>query len=81
MVVVRVLDDLGGSSSRGWGGVVAKSTVVYTRGCVKKSVRVQISSYGRGVFIPSTLAISLAFEDFRCLNSYPFDQGGRFMIG
>ena len=33
--VVRVSDDLGGSSSRGRGGVVAKSAVVHSRWCVK----------------------------------------------
>ena len=33
--VVRVSDDLGGSSSRGRGGVVAKSAVVQNRWCVK----------------------------------------------
>ena len=33
--MVRVSDDLGGSSSRGWGGVVAKSEVVNSRWCVK----------------------------------------------
>ena len=33
--VVSVSDDLGGSSSRGRGGVVAKSAVVHSRWCVK----------------------------------------------
>ena len=33
--MVRVSDDLGGSSSRGWSGVVAKSAVVHSRWCVK----------------------------------------------
>ena len=33
--VVRVSDDLGGSSSRGRGGDVGKSTVVHCRWCVK----------------------------------------------
>ena len=33
--VVRVLDNLGGSSSHGWGGIVAKSAVVHSRWCVK----------------------------------------------
>ena len=33
--VVRVSDDLGGSSSCGWGGIVAKSAVVHSRWCVK----------------------------------------------
>ena len=50
--VVRVSDDLGGSGSRGRGGVAAKSAVVHSRWCVKKSVRVQMSSYGRSVFFP-----------------------------
>ena len=53
--VVRVSDDLGGSSSRERGGVVAKSSAVHSRWCVKKSVRVQMGSYGRSVFFPSTL--------------------------
>ena len=33
--VVRVSDNLGGNSSRGRGGVVAKSAVVRSRWCVK----------------------------------------------
>ena len=33
--VVRVSDDLGGSSSRGRGGIVAKSAVVHSRWCFK----------------------------------------------
>ena len=33
--VVRVSDDLGGSSSHGRVGVVAKSAVVHSRWCVK----------------------------------------------
>ena len=33
--LVRVSDDLGGSSSRGRGGVVAKSAVIHSRWCVK----------------------------------------------
>ena len=33
--VVMVSDDLGGSSSRGRGGVVVKSAVVHSRWCVK----------------------------------------------
>ena len=35
MLVVRVSDNLGGSSSRGQGGVVAKSAVVHSRWCDK----------------------------------------------
>ena len=34
--------------------------------------------------LPSSVGQSDAFEDFRCLSSYPLDQvgsGGRFMIG
>ena len=33
--VVRVSDDLGGSSIRGQGSVVARSAVVHSRWCVK----------------------------------------------
>ena len=43
MRVVRIPDDLGGSSSRGRGGVVARSAVVHSKWRVK-SVRVQMSS-------------------------------------
>ena len=43
----------------------------------QKSVRVQMSSYGCGVFFPSSLVDqSDAFEDFHCLSSYPLDQVG-----
>ena len=48
-----------------------------------------MGSYGGSVFFPSpSVGQSDAFEDFRCLNSYPLDHvgsenflGGRFMIG
>ena len=33
--VVKVSDDLDGSSSRGWGGIVAKSAVIHSKWCVK----------------------------------------------
>ena len=33
--VIRVSDDLGGSSRRRWGGVIAKSAFVHSRWCVK----------------------------------------------
>ena len=62
--VVRISDDLGGSSSRERGGVVVKSAAVHSRWCVKKSVRVQMGSYGRSVFFPSTLVVSLALQIF-----------------
>ena len=43
----------------------------------QKSVRVQISSYGRSALFPSpSVGQFAAFEDFRCLNSYPLDQVG-----
>ena len=42
--MVRESDDLGGSSSRGRGGVVARSVVVPSWWCVKKSVGVPMSS-------------------------------------
>ena len=41
--VVRIPDDLGGSSNRGRGGVVARSAVVHSKWRVK-SVGVQMSS-------------------------------------
>ena len=50
---------------------------MFTAGGVQKSVRVQMSSYGRSVFFlhPSTVQ-SDAFEDFRSLNSNPLNQVG-----
>ena len=42
---------------------------------------VQVSFYGRSVFFPSTLLVSLAFTDLRCLNSYPLDQVGSGKLG
>ena len=89
MRVVRVSDDLGGSSSRGRGGVVAKSAVVYRRWCVKNlfEFRWVLMAVACSSLHPS-IGQSGAFEDFRCLNSYPLDQigsgnflRGRFMIG
>ena len=82
--VVRVSDDLGGSSSRGRGGVVAKSAAIHCRWCVKKSVRVQMGPLGRSVFFPSpSVGQSETFADLRCLNSYPLDQvgSGKFFKG
>ena len=85
---VRVSDDLGGSSSCGWGGVVAKSAVVHSRWCVKNPsefrwVLMAIACSSR----QPSVGRSDAFEDFCCLSSYPLDQvgsgnflGGRFMI-
>ena len=73
--VVRIPDDLGGSSSRGRGGVVAESAVV-TAGDVNRGG----FFYGRSVFYPSNLLVSLLF----CrLNSYPLDQvgSGKFFRG
>ena len=75
--VVRVSDDHGGSSSGGWGGVVAKSAVVHSRWYVK------IPSEFRWVLMAEacssrqpSVGQSEAFEDFRCLNSYPLDKVG-----
>ena len=75
--VVRVSDDLGGSSSRGQAGMVAKSAVVHSRQCVKNPsefrwvlIAVACSSHQPSVGRSDT------FEDFRCLNSYPLDQVG-----
>ena len=76
-MVVRVSDDLGCSSSRGRGGVVAKSAVVRSRWCVKNLSKfrwvlmaVACSS------LQHSVGQSDAFEDFRCLSSYPLDQVG-----
>ena len=75
--VVRVSDDLDGSSSRGRGGVVAKPAAVHSRWCVKKSVRVQMGSDGHSASFPSpSVGQSDAFADFHCINSYPLDQVG-----
>ena len=75
--VVRVSDDLGGNSSHGQGGVVAKSAVVHSRWCVKN-----LSEF-RWVLIamvcsslPPLVGQSPSFEDFCCLSSYPLDQVG-----
>ena len=53
--VVRVSDDLGGSSSRGWGGIVVKSAVVPSRWCVKNPSEFRWVLNSRSVFFPSTL--------------------------
>ena len=82
--VVRVSDDLSGSSSRGRGGVVAKSAVVHSRWCVKN-----LSVFRwvlMAVVCPSfhaSVGQSDAFKDFRCLSSYPLDQvsSGNFLRG
>ena len=75
--VVRVSDDLGGSSSRGWGGVVAKSAVAHSRWCVKNlsEFRLVLMAVACSSLHPSE-GQSDAFEDFRCLSSYPLDQVG-----
>ena len=87
--VVRVSNDLGGSSSHRWGGVVAKSTVVHSRWCVKNpsEFRWVLMAVACSSLKPST-GQSDAFEDFHCLNSYPLVQvgsgnfwWGRFMVG
>ena len=76
--VVRVSDDLGGSSSHGRGGVVAKSAVIHSRWCVKKIC--QSSDEFLMAVACSSLQPSIgqsdAFEDFCCWNSYPLDQVG-----
>ena len=82
--VVRISVDLGGSSSRGWGGVVAKSAVVHSRWCVKNPSEFRLILMA--VAWPSLHAAvgqSDAFEEFRCLNSYPLDQvgSGKFFRG
>ena len=42
-----------------------------------------MSFYGRSVFFPSSLLVSLTFSGFRYLNSYPLDQvgSGKFFRG
>ena len=68
--VVGGPDDLGGSSSSGRGGVVAKSAVV------------TVGDVFRGVFTAVACSILRPvwsvpwFADLRCLNSYPLDQVG-----
>ena len=76
--VVRVSDDLGGSSSRGRGGVVAKSAVVHSRWCVKNPSEFRGVLMAVAWFFPSSLdrPVSGVFEDFGCLSSYPLDQVG-----
>ena len=88
--VVRVWDDLGGSSSCGRGGVVAKSAFVHSRWCVKNltEFRWVLMAVACSSLHPS-VGQSDPFEDFCCLSSYPLDQVGswefflvgRFMIG
>ena len=77
---IRVSDDLGGSSSRGRGAVVAKSAVI-TEGGVSK-IRWILMAVACSTLHPS-IGQSDAFEDFRCLNSYPLDQvgSGKFFRG
>ena len=82
--MVRVSDDLGGSSSRGQGGIVAKSAVV-TAGGVSK-IRQSSDEFLMAVACSShqpSVGRSNAFEDFRCLNSYTLDQvgSGKFFRG
>ena len=87
--VVRVSDDLGGSSSRGWGGVVAKSAVVPSRWCVKNPSEFRwVLMAVAWLSFHASVGQSDAFEDFHCLNSYLLAQGGsgnflggKFMIG
>ena len=68
--VVRVADDLCGSSRCGWGGIVAKSAVV-TAGDVFRGVFMAIACS----ILPPFWSVS-SFADLRCLNSYPLDQAG-----
>ena len=76
--VIRVSDDLGGSSRRGRGGVVAKSTVVHSRWCVKNlsEFRWVLMAVASVFFLSPSIGQSGAFEDFHCLSSYPLDQVG-----
>ena len=68
--VVRIPDDLGGSSSRGRGGVVARSAVV-TAGDMNRGVFMAVACFILRPFWPVS-----SFADLRCLNSYPLDQVG-----
>ena len=75
--LVRVSDNLGGSNSRGWGGVVTKSAVVHSWWCVKnlsefRLILMAVARHSRH----ASVGQSDAFEDFRCLNSYSLDQVG-----
>ena len=87
--VVRVSDDLGGGSSHGQGGIVAKSAVVHSRWCVKNPSEFRWVLMAEACSsLPPSIGQSDVFEDFCCLNSYPLDKvgsgnffGGRFMIG
>ena len=75
--VVRVSDDFGGSSSCGRGGVVVKSTVVHSRWYVKNPSEFRrILMAVAWPYLHASVGQSAAFEDFRCLNSYPLDQVG-----
>ena len=75
--VIRVSDDLGGSSGRGRGGVVAKSAIVHSRWCIKNpsEFRWVLMAVACSSLQPS-ISQSDPFEDFRCLSSYPLDQVG-----
>ena len=75
--VIRVSDDLGGSSSRGWGGIVAKTAVVHSRWCVKNLTEFWwvLMAIACSSLHPS-VGQSDTFEDFHCLSSYPLDQVG-----
>ena len=75
--VVRVPDDLGGSSSCERGGIVAKSAVV-TAGDVFRGVFMAVACS----ILPPFWSVS-SFVDLCCLNSYPLDQvdSGKFFMG
>ena len=75
--VVRVSDDLGGCSSRGRGGVVAKSAVV-TAGDVFRGVLMAVACS----ILPPFWSVP-SFADLLCLNCYPLDQvgSGKFFRG
>ena len=82
--VVRVSDDLGGSSSLRGGGIVAKSAVVHSRWCVKNQSEFRwILMALVWPSLHASVGQSDAFEDFQCLNSYPLDQvsSGKFFRG
>ena len=77
--VVRIPDDLGGSSGRGRGGVVAKSAVVTAGDANRGGFFFMAVAYS---ILPPFWSVSY-FADLRCLNSYPLGQvdSGKFFRG
>ena len=76
--VVRVSDNLGSGSSRGRGGVVAKSAVVKNLSEFRWVLMAVVCSS-----LQLSIGQSDVIEDFRCLNSNPLIQvgSGKFFRG